>query len=101
MRDPSAILFDRYASDYAGYFGPWPSLAGASVADFARTRIEWLGRRLRRLGERPGVVMDFGCGTGAAAPVLLDALGADRVIGIDPSLRSLDVAPLAHGRTAP
>jgi trans-aconitate methyltransferase len=36
--------------------------------------------------------MDFGCGTGISIPLLLEILGAEEVIGVDPSRRSLDIA---------
>jgi len=36
--------------------------------------------------------MDFGCGTGTATPYLLGDLGAESVLGVDPSARSLEVA---------
>ena len=40
--------------------------------------------------------MDFGCGTGSASPYFFDLLGAQSVIGIDTSARSLDVARRNH-----
>ena len=44
------------------------------------------------MGLVPSLVIDYGCGTGSTSPLLLKSLGAERVIGIDPSVRSIDVA---------
>jgi SAM-dependent methyltransferase len=41
--------------------------------------------------------MDFGCGTGVAVPFLFDLLGADTIVGVDVSARSIEVAKAAHG----
>jgi SAM-dependent methyltransferase len=98
MTTTATAEFDRYAADYTGSFGAWPKVAGGSTADFAQARVNWLAGRLRFIGAAPPcVAIDFGCGTGTATPFLLEALGAGRVIGVDPSLRSLDVARAEHG----
>lgn len=36
--------------------------------------------------------MDFGCGTGASIPYLLDLIGLESVVGVDTSEKSLEVA---------
>ena len=46
---------------------------------------------------RPRAVLDFGCGTGSAAPFFLELLGVERVLGVDVSERSLEVARREHG----
>jgi SAM-dependent methyltransferase len=42
-------------------------------------------------------VLDFGCGTGTSTPLFLDVLGAESVIGVDPSESSLRVARETYG----
>ena len=46
---------------------------------------------------RPKAIMDFGCGTGAATPFLLDLLGGESVLGVDTSVGSLKMAERAFG----
>jgi SAM-dependent methyltransferase len=84
--------FDRLAENYESFFKPWLKLAGSTREHFARARVTWLSKLLRNYGAAPRVVMDFGCGTGIAIPLLLELLAAEQVIGIDPSERSLDIA---------
>ena len=47
---------------------------------------------MRRLGSAPSIVIDYGCGTGSTSPLLLKSVGAKKVIGIDASVRSIEVA---------
>ena len=49
------------------------------------------------MGLVPAHLMDFGCGTGATAPILLKIFGAESAIGLDTSQRSLDVAKQHYG----
>src|SRR5262249_42750556 len=72
------------------------SVSGEGKLFFARGRIAWLAGRLRALGVRPRVVLDFGCGTGTSTPYLLDLLGARTVIGVDVSPASLDIPRPFH-----
>jgi SAM-dependent methyltransferase len=41
-------------------------------------------------------VLDFGCGDGATTPLLLDALKAERAVGVDVSAKSLEIARKQH-----
>jgi SAM-dependent methyltransferase len=84
--------FDRFAADYAAATRPWNRIAGDSTEYFAEARLRWLAGILRERGVRVRSIMDFGCGTGTATPWLYDVLGAEQVIGVDPSVRSLDTA---------
>ena len=41
---------------------------------------------------RRQIVIDYGCGTGSTSPLLLKSLAAKKVIGIDASVHSIEVA---------
>ena len=66
--------FDQYADDYDDALAHSISVSGEDKEFFARGRIEWLARAVRKILGTPGTVMDFGCGTGSAAPFLLNVL---------------------------
>ena len=87
--------FDAYAEDYDATLAHGLSVSGEDKDYFSQGRIAWLARSLGS-EQSPGAVMDFGCGTGSATPYFFDLLGAQSVIGIDTSARSLDVARRNH-----
>jgi SAM-dependent methyltransferase len=89
--------FDRFAGSYDDDLNRGLALSGEGKEYFARRRVDWLTQRIRRLGERPRFVLDYGCGTGTAVPFLRELLGADEVVGVDVSSRSLEEARRAHG----
>ena len=82
--------FDEFADDYEAALEKGISVSGESKDYFAERRVVWLKGTLG--GHRPAVVLDYGCGTGSATPFLQDILGVDRVVGVDVSTRSLEVA---------
>ncbi len=79
--------FDAYASDYDAAIWPGLRLSGESREFFSIGRARKLSEILRRLGGRDGVrrILDFGCGTGAAACDLLDVFPLAEVVGVDVS----------------
>jgi SAM-dependent methyltransferase len=90
VSDPhSPPPFDGYAAHYDRALEQGISVSGEDKEYFARGRTAWLARRLRERGADSAAVMDFGCGTGSATPYLFDALGAARLVGVDPSRESL------------
>jgi trans-aconitate methyltransferase len=89
--------FDRHANSYDGELEEALTLSGEGREYFARGRVERLVECVRKLGLVPRYLMDFGCGTGSTTPILLETLGAESAIGLDNSLRSLDVAKESHG----
>jgi SAM-dependent methyltransferase len=97
MSEDAGARFDRFHADYDEALGRGLAATGEDKAFFARERIVHLARRLREEGCRTSSVLDFGCGTGDAAPLFLELLGVERVVGIDVSERSLDVARARHG----
>jgi SAM-dependent methyltransferase len=92
--------FDAYAEGYDEALHRGVALSGERAGYFARGRLAWLRQRLDRLDERPQSVLDFGCGTGGTAPILIEVLGVSTVMGVDSSPRSLEVAQRAHGTPA-
>jgi SAM-dependent methyltransferase len=89
--------FDRYADAYDSALERGISVSGEDRRFFAHGRMQWLDRCLRPLGVTTPNVMDFGCGTGSATPYLLSTMGAERVVGVDVSERSLTVARREYG----
>ena len=89
--------FDSYADSYDRSLGEALKASGEDREYFARGRVNWLARCLGRMGAQPRHVLDYGCGTGATAPLWFEILGAESVVGVDASLRSLEVARRDHG----
>jgi SAM-dependent methyltransferase len=84
--------FDLYAGHYDESINKALSLSGENRDYFALKRVEWLAARLTQKGFRANVIMDFGCGTGSASPLLSKVLAAKAYIGVDTSQGSLNVA---------
>jgi SAM-dependent methyltransferase len=94
---PSTVArFDAYADAYEDALQLGLHWSGESSAFFARGRLVALAGRLRELGERPAVILDFGCGAGASTPLAREILGAERAIGVDVSPRLLSIADRRH-----
>jgi SAM-dependent methyltransferase len=91
------VDFDDYASDYDAALARGVSVSGEDKDYFAQGRVACLVRCLEQLAQRPGAVMDFGCGTGSAAPFLLEMNGIDSLVGVDVSRQSIDRARDLHG----
>lgn len=82
--------FDSFAQNYEAELAKGLKLTGETAEHFLRCRIQWL---VHRLGARPvSSVLDFGCGTGNATPVLLEAFHEPKLFGYDVSTESLDRA---------
>src|SRR5688500_7369246 len=84
--------FDSYACDYEEALNRGLAYSGESKDYFAAGRLEWLGKCLKRLNIDVRRVLDFGAGTGTATPLFFHLLGAQSVLGVDPSEMSLNVA---------
>jgi trans-aconitate methyltransferase len=92
-----AELFDAHATSYEEDLAKALTPSGEGREFFAQGRIEWLARCLKKVGETPHRVLDFGCGDGFATPMLSTKLGAERAVGIDVSEKSIEVATARHG----
>jgi len=88
--------FDGYAHDYDAALNRGLAVSGEDKTFFAKGRIIWLSRCLAHLDFAPRTVLDYGCGTGTATPLFLDTLRAQRVVGVDVSAKSLEVARRTH-----
>jgi SAM-dependent methyltransferase len=89
--------FDHYAEDYDVALEQGLAVSGEDKNYFAQGRVSWLNHCLRQMPQSPKSVLDFGCGTGSAAPFLLDMPGVESVLGVDVSAKSLAVAERTHG----
>jgi SAM-dependent methyltransferase len=94
--------FDRYARDdtYGRVLDESLRVSGEGHAFFAEERVRWLAALLAAEG-RPALphrrTLDFGCGIGATAPLLQQALGGD-VVGVDADAASIERARAEHAR---
>jgi trans-aconitate methyltransferase len=89
--------FDCYADSYDQTLAAGPAVSGEGREYFAEGRVKWLASCLRRVGSAPSIVIDYGCGTGLTSSLLLKSLAAEKVIGIDTSVRSIEVARRDYG----
>jgi len=87
-----AETFDGFAAEYDAALTRGIGISGEPKEYFARERVRWLSERLQQLNVRPQTVMDFGCGTGTATPFLLSIPGVQQLVGVDTSVRSLNLA---------
>lgn len=91
--------FDRYADDYDVALAKGLAATGEDKNYFARGRLRWLRAEFARRGFRPRAVLDFGCGTGSAAPHIAEELAPETLAGVDVSGKSLEVARREHAAT--
>jgi len=84
--------FDHFAESYEATLEEALSVSGENRDYFARGRVCWLADCLRERSETPRTILDFGCGVGSTSPLLVTILGAQSVLGIDASPRSVEVA---------
>lgn len=92
----AATDFDCYADSYDRALGEALAASGEDRQYFARGRVMWLADCLSCRGANPRHVIDYGCGTGATTPLWFEILRAEGVVGVDPSLRSVEVARRNH-----
>ena len=88
---PATPEFDQFAGDYDAALNQGLKFSGETKEYFAENRVQWLRKRLGDLSVG-GHCLDYGCGTGTAAPYLVETLGLDRLTGVDLSEESLAVA---------
>jgi SAM-dependent methyltransferase len=89
---PDRNSFDEYSANYDAALAEGLSASGEDKEYFASGRMQWLANCLSTLNERPQFVLDFGCGTGTAVPFMVEKLAANSIIGVDISLKSLEIA---------
>lgn len=96
----AAQEFDAYAKNYDAALAQGISVSGEDKDFFARGRIEWLAKCFGKLGFKPHTVLDFGCGTGSAAPHLTEVLSPRIITGIDISEQSIVMAKQRYGSSS-
>jgi SAM-dependent methyltransferase len=89
--------FDEFAGDYDGALNQGLSASGESKEYFAQGRVDWLAKLFTEMDFAPRRVLDFGCGTGASTPFLLDTLKSESLLGVDVSRGLLKVAERDFG----
>jgi len=97
--NPEPPDFDRYTESYDSCLNQALATTGDDKEYFATGRVRWFARCLLELGQRPTSVLDFGCGTGSTAPLLLTELGCRTVIGVDTGAKTIEQARSAQANT--
>jgi SAM-dependent methyltransferase len=88
--------FDRHAETYDEVLNHALAASGESKLFFAQRRVAFLAQCLKRWGETPRSAIDYGCGTGDTVPLLQKFLRLESVIGLDVSVKSLEIAKSSH-----
>ena len=91
-----AAEFDSFATSYEADLDQALAVSGENKDFFAEGRVKWLAQRLLRLGFHANSALDYGCGIGGTAILLQGHIRVPRVIGLDVSVRSLEVAKSRH-----
>lgn len=89
--------FDDFSADYDAALAQGLSVSGETKDFFASGRAAWLAQCLRASPQSHETILDFGCGTGSAAPFLLRDFAPKKILGVDVSAKSLEVARGVHG----
>lgn len=93
----SGTEFDLHADTYDADLNQALSLSGEDKDYFANRRVQWAAQCLHELHESPSRILDYGCGIGDTSQLLQSALAAQSVVGVDISLRSIDLASKRNG----
>jgi len=88
----SLTSFDAVAQQYNQELNRGISLSGESADYFVEGRVRWLSSTMARYGASTESILDFGCGVGNAAPMLLQELKGKSLVGLDPSAGSIEQA---------
>lgn len=89
--------FDQFAHNYDQHLAKGLSATGENKDYFARERIKWLAEFLNDSGiSNPRSIMDFGCGHGGSISLLADTFSPERLVGVDVSSESIEIAAREH-----
>jgi trans-aconitate methyltransferase len=88
--------FDQYAGDYDRMLAEGLVVSGEGKDYFALRRIQWMKACMDQLQLAPRRIMDYGCGTGGAVPLLLGQFNAESVVGVDTSVKLIERAKHEH-----
>ena len=81
--------FDDVSSNYEELLSKGLSLSGETSNYFAEKRVNHSKTEYSKLGNKPGCIMDYGCGTGGSIKHLFDAFTPNQLIAADVSIESL------------
>ena len=87
--------FDECAAEYEQQLQQGLAISGEGGDYFARERTRWLAKRLAS-ADQPQAILDFGCGTGTAAPFFREQFDPRTLVGVDVSEASLQIAAQRH-----
>jgi SAM-dependent methyltransferase len=87
--------FDQFASQYEKVMERPCAVSGESPDFYAVGRMRWCLRRLRPHFPLE-TALDFGCGVGGSIRYFFEILGCKSVVGVDPSVESLQIAKERH-----
>lgn len=88
----SQAEFDRFAQSYDQDLAKSLAVTGESRDFYALRRVDWTAECCEKLQYRVRTILDYGCGDGTNAPMLAAKFQAERVLGVDVSAASIDVA---------
>ena len=84
--------FDKFADEYEQEHAASIRLSGEAPAFFARYKINDVADILRRRGDKPLRILDFGAGVGNSLGPMREAFPDSEIVLLDPSAQSLDIA---------
>lgn len=84
--------FDKFADEYEQEHAASIRMSGEAPAFFARYKINDVAGVLRRRGDKPLRILDFGAGVGNSLGPMREAFPDSEIVLLDPSAQSLDIA---------
>jgi SAM-dependent methyltransferase len=91
-------VFDGYTQQYDCCLNRALSATGEGKDFYAAARVGWMAKCLRELGINPLSALDFGCGIGTTAALLLSELKCGTVTGVDTSSKTIERAQQTQSR---
>jgi SAM-dependent methyltransferase len=90
----SSSYFDTFADHYDTHLNAALAVTGEDKEYFANARLQSVQGKLEALHESPHTVLDYGCGIGDTSQLLCQMSGVHNVVGVDLSMRSIEIARL-------
>lgn len=92
--------FDKFAEEYKAQLDSSLGASGEDAEYFAEYKVKDVVSVARQHGLQPARVLDFGCGIGGATPYFHAYLPATELVGVDVSIKSLEIARSRFGKLA-
>ena len=93
-------LFDNYSVNYDDVLNQSISISGEKKEYFAEKRIAHLASQLASMNYKVTSILDFGCGTGSATPYLTQYFPGAKIVGVDVSAKSVEIAQSLYGNAS-